>query len=408
MNKWFYMGTLALLTASCGSDEQIAMILPQTRSVELTADQRQMVEQCNTFAFSLSRSISQDSQYSNGFLLSPLSTAYVMGMLWQGAQGKTAGEIAAVMGMPDNQVAGGLFGTLMDDLPEVDPSVTLKTANLLAADKVLFIDDSYRNAVEHRYHAHVASLDLSLPSSLDYLNGWCSKQTEGAVPTIVDKLDPDSRLVLINATYFKATWTEKFDKAETHDEAFISEKATSMLPMMHRKALLLYGSNDLFRMIDLPYGSGDKWSMKVLLPQEGKSVDEILAILTVDSWKHSQRQLSPAVVDVKLPRFTAQSSLKLNDIVRQLGAPTMFSPQDADFSTMCSNAPLYVSTLLQKSALELTEEGTQMSAVSVAEFPAGSAGPVTEERVFHATHPFVYVVQEASSGIVLLVGVFRG
>ena len=81
---------------------------------------------------------------------------------------------------------------------------------------------------------------------------------------------------------------------------------------------------------------------------------------------------------------------------------------EADFSLMCSNAPLYVSLLLQKSALELSEEGTQMSEVTIAEIPAGAAGPVTEEREFHATRPFVYVVQEASSGAVLFVGVFRG
>lgn len=417
MKKCVFLIGLAILAASCSSDDstasddKVVYMLPQTRSISLSADQQQIVSQCNDFAFDLFRGINQTIQEKNGFLVSPLSTAYVMGMLWQGAQGRTAEQIAAVLGLDrgvSTQSAGELFRKMMKELPEVDPSVTLKSANLVAANKMLSLSKSYSRDVENYYNAHVTSLDFNLTSSLNYLNEWCGKHTEGMIPTILDRLDPANMLVLMNATYFKATWTEKFDKADTRNEAFTGDNSQLTLPMMHRKALMLYADNDLFSMINLPYGSGDKWSMKVLLPQVGKSVDDIMTSLTEDTWRQSQQQLSPAVVDVKLPRFTTQTSLKLNDVLSRLGASAMFSPQEADFSLMCSNAPLYVSLLLQKSALELSEEGTQMSAVTIAEIPAGAAGPVTEEREFHATRPFVYVVQEASSGAVLFVGVFRG
>lgn len=239
------------------------------------------------------------------------------------------------------------------------------------------------------------------------MNNWCNEKSQGMIPEIIKNLSPEDLIVLMNAVYFKATWTEKFDKNDTHEESFTMADNTSInLPMMHRNAQVRYCSNDIYTGIWLPFGSGDKWSMKVLLPEEGKTVDDIIASLTNESWNHQNWMY--AITDIKMPRFTTKSDIILNKLIASLGAPSMFDPMKADFSLMTKNAyPLFVSLLKQKSAIEVTEEGTKTSAVTVALMDMADAG-IEDRGVFHANRPFVYIIQEASSGAIFFIGTFQG
>ncbi len=405
--------------ASCSKEteentEAVVNMLPETRSITLTDKQRQLVEKSNAFSYNLYKTASsRDQVKGKSLVMSPLSAIYVLGMLNDGAAGDTEREISSLLGLTagNKDAINDYCQALMTQAPLADPSVTLETANIVATANDLTMAQQFKNDMQQYYLAETASLDFSQPSALQFLNSWCNQKTHGMIPTILDELDPQTRMVLMNAVFFKATWTEKFDEADTRQESFTAEDGqTATMPMMHRKALALYAPGDAYSTLCLPYGSGTKWQMMVMLPSEGKTVDNIIDSLAAASWETQWLKNRDAYeVDIKMPRFTTASDVVLNGIIAQMGAPLMFSAW-ADFTAMTANSePLFVSLMKQKAAIEVTEEGTKASAVTAAVVGYADAGPRHYKQVdFHAIRPFVYLIQETSSGAVFFIGTYRG
>jgi len=392
-------------------DSMVVDMLPQTRAIQLTEEQREFAKKNNDFTFNLYRAVNDAQQERKSIVTSPLSVTYVMGMLNDGAAGKTEEEITSVLGFGagDKAAVNAYCQALIQQAPLADPSVKLQIANIVAADEDVVLEDTYKQNMSDYYEADVASLDFSEPASLDYLNGWCNEKTEGMIPKIIDQLSPEAKLVLMNAICFKATWTEKFDEQDTKEETFTKDDGTAAtVPMMYRNALIQYGANDVFSSVCLPFGSGDKYRMYVLLPSEGKSVDDVVNVLTNDFWEKN-RPSGNAVVDLKLPRFKTNSDIKLNDLISQLGAPSMFDSEKADFAGISKNyKELYVSLLKQKAAIEVSEEGTKASAVTVAMLDTTSGPMDYEKATFHADRPFVYLIQEWDTRAVFFIGTYEG
>lgn len=392
-------------------DSMVVDMLPQTRAIQLTEEQREFAKKNNDFTFNLYRAVNDAQQERKSIVTSPLSVTYVMGMLNDGAAGKTEEEITSVLGFGagDKSAVNAYCQALIQQAPLADPSVTLQIANIVAADEDVVLEDTYKQNMSDYYEADVASLDFSEPASLDYLNGWCNEKTEGMIPKIIDQLSPEAKLVLMNAICFKATWTEKFDEQDTKEETFTKADGTAAtVPMMYRNALIQYGANDVFSSVCLPFGSGDKYRMYVLLPSEGKSVDDVVNVLTNDFWEKN-RPSGNAVVDLKLPRFKTNSDIKLNDLISQLGAPSMFDSEKADFAGISKNyKDLYVSLLKQKAAIEVSEEGTKASAVTVAMIDTTSGPMDYKKATFHADRPFVYLIQEWDTRAVFFIGTYEG
>lgn len=396
-----------------GRDSIVVDMLPKTKSVELTADQRAYVGKLNAFAFSLYGHASASNELSASNMMSPLSVACLLGMLNNGAQAQTSEEISRLLGgsPADKPSVNVLFQTLMGSAPAVDPSVLLRMGNFVLMNQKygLSYSDQFRDILEQSYQSEVSQLDFRQPSTLDYINGWSARQTDGQIPQILDNLSGDDVLVLMNAIGFKATWTEKFDEADTKEATFTCNAGHQLLPMMRRKATALYASNDIYSTLCLPYGSGDKWSMMVLLPQKGKTVSDVVASLSTDSWQSNVQALSVALADISMPRFSTTSDVDLKGLLSEMGAPSMFDAEVADFSLMTKDAaPLYVTMMKQKTAIEVSEAGTKMDATTVAKMGVTADVKEIPSVTFHAVRPFVYLIQESSSGAVFFIGTFSG
>ena len=411
---------------STGNDrddgEMVIDMLPETRSIVLTQEQRAFVGKNTDFSFDLFRAISQMPAGKKSSIISPISVTYVLGMLNDGAAGNTAKEISSVVGFGEGktQAVNDFCKKLIDEAPKTDPSVTLEIANIVIGNDYRHVgfEPPYVRDMQDYYRAEITNLDFSQKTeTLAEVNGWCNDKTHGMIPEILNEseLKANALLLLMNAIYFKATWAEKFDPADTRYKTFTTEgEKTQSLPMMHRKALAQYSENDVCTMLNLPYGSGDKWSMKVLLPREGKTVDDVIATLNAESWQQLRYNGWSPIVDIEMPRFKTTFETDLVEPLSAMGAPTMFTPDLAEFPNICSNfkQDLYVGLMKQKAAIEVDEEGTKASAVTVAGFVDSAGGPWDIEKPmnvdFHANRPFVYVIQEASSGVIFFLGTYRG
>ena len=372
----------------------------------MSDSQRMTVNKGNEFALNLFRTqAGMDSK-----VVSPLSAAYLMGMLANGADGNTYSEIMKTLGMEDIPVntLNEAYKAIINTASRLDRQTSINIANCIAVNKQTELKASYKNTVTEMYDADVESLDFASANALKAINGWCSKQTNGMIPKIVDQLDANALAVLMNAIYFNGKWEHKFDKKDTKLEAFRGyTRDIKRVQMMHQNAKLYYTDNDMFSAVSLPYGNG-AYSMTVILPKEGKSTEEVAQSLTAETFDKLNREMEQCETDLKLPRFSISTETQLNKPISELGAPSIFMPGKADFSKM-SDTPMFISAMIQKAKIEVSEEGTKAAAVT-AGIMTMAALPDKEPRhvVFHADHPFVYVITERNTGAIFFIGQYTG
>ena len=174
--------------------------------------------------------------------------------------------------------------------------------------------------------------------------------------------------------------------------------------MMKNNEHFQYQDNDDFRVVNLPYGNG-AFSMLVILPQTGKTLADVSSALKSSDWTEFRQSMVRCDVNLWLPKFETKYSIKLNDILSDMGMPSSFSPIDADFKAM-SDMALCLSFVKQDAVIKVDEEGTEAAAVSVAGMDAAAAPG--EHIVFHADHPFLYLITESSTGAILFAGKYSG
>ena len=334
----------------------------------------------------------------------------MMGMLANGANGNTQAEIMKTLGMDgvSLQTLNETYKAVMNMAGRYDRQTAINIANCMAVNKNVSLKEGFRNAMTDLYSANVESMDFGSGSTLKHINDWCSTQTKGMIPKIIDQLDANATSVIMNAIYFNGTWKSKFDKKDTNVEAFRGyTRDIKRVPMMHQNAKFYYTTTNDYAAVNLPYGNGT-YSMTVILPNEGKSVSETMASLDAKKFAEIGNSMDQCIVDLKLPRFSIETSTQLNKPLSELGAPSIFNPGAADFSNI-SSTPMFVSAMLQKAKIEVSETGTKAAAVT-AGIMLMSALPDKEPRhvQFYANRPFIYAITERNSGAIYFIGEYTG
>ncbi len=378
------------------------------KPLKLTTKSAEFAEKGSTFTFQFIDQINTAS--TKDYIISPLSMQFVLGMVLDGAKGETAEEICQVLGYGagETEAVNEYCLSMLQQLPALDKKTKLTIANAIFVDDGWPLQDNYKRTVGKYYQAEVSNLNFADgAASLKAINGWCADHTNGLIPQILDKVDRDMLAYLLNALYFKSQWKDKFDKANTSDESFTDESGTrSKLPMMKQNKAYGYTETDVYQAVSLPYGNG-AFSMYVFLPKEKYGVSDITASLRKADWNLVRGSLSTCQVDLWLPRFETKYHIKLNDILSEMGMPLSFDPVHADFSAM-SDYALCLSFVQQDAIIKVDEEGSEAAAVSsVGMLRTASAGP-EKYVVFHADHPFLYLITESSTGAVLFAGRYSG
>ena len=376
----------------------------------LSDAQHEMVNNNNSFAFSLYNK----TMGMNSRVVSPLSVTYLMSMLANGADGETQKQILATLGwagegiqQPSLQDINDYSRMLIEKTARLDKAVTVEIANYVAVNKEFKLNSKFQKSVERDYKAGVESLNFTSPSTLKRINDWCNDRTHGMIPSIINELDPDAVSYLMNAIYFNGTWKDKFSKEETKQEMFRGyTRDIQYVDMMHRHGEYFYADGDGYSAVSIPYGNG-AFRMTVILPSEGSFLRDVMASMDGGKFQALQRSMEKCNVDLKIPRFTTEVDLPLNDIISALGAPLIFSSQ-ADFSQF-ARGDFYVSKMFQKAKIEVSEEGTKAAAVTAAIMMMSAVRPEKKRNVvFHADSPFAYIISENSTGSIYFMGQYTG
>ena len=334
---------------------------------------------------------------------SPLSLSLAFAMAAEGAEGETYQEIGNALGWGDatKEELGAFYKKMIEGLVKADPKVSLTSSNSLWAAPDLPLKDGYKKLLDEYFAAESYQVDFTAAATLGRINGWCSAKTDGKIPQMLQELDPETRMMLINALLYKAPWAMEWtvkEKRDFRDEAGVNAKKD----FLYAKGDYRYAEFDDCQAIALPYGNG-AYEMVVFLPKAGYTVEKILPTVRE---KGGALRLYPATAEVWLPKFSTEycTEDKLVPILKTMGMVLPFS-NAADFSGISAAEALKISLVMQRVRIDVNEKGTEFAAVTVIGFEKATAiGPPPKPVVFDADHPFVYMIRETSTDTILLVG----
>lgn len=376
------------------------------KSLELSTKSADFLKKGNAFTFELIDRINKGSK--EDFIISPLSVQFLLGMVLDGAQGKTADEICNVLGYGSGEVdsVNEFCMSMLKQLPTLDKQTTLSIANAIVVNQKYSLHDAYKTTVSKFYEAEVSNMDFTdRLGTADKINEWCSDQTNGLIPEIIKEVNPDMLVYLMNAVYFNGEWAKicKFQKENTSTEPFTLENGEKKnVQMMKNNIELNCLGNDVFTAVRIPYGNG-AFNMMIILPDEGHTLQDVTESLKGQILKDFI--IKKYKVDLWLPKFETKFSFELNDILSAMGMPSAFNEHTADFKAM-TDTDIFLSYVKQDAFIKVDENGTEAAAVTSAGGLTTSlpAGPIA----FHADRPFLYLIVESNTGVVLFAGKYSG
>jgi len=360
----------------------------------------------NTIAYKF---YTREAGKPGNIFFSPYSLQTAFAMVYEGARGGTAKEIAPVFGYQEKTAdLRKSLGRLKKDLTVAAKGAEFKQANSFWAQKDYKFLPAYLKTLRGSYDAEARQVDFKTKTEAARLaiNGWTETKTKGKIKDLFPEgsLDPLSRLVLVNAVYFKGTWQVPFSKEMTSDADFTKPGGEKIQVKMMAAAGTReaeYAENEELQSLRLPYKGGGL-AMLVLLPREGKALAETEKALTGEKLAEIRKSLAEQKVKVFLPKFTFSSGFVLNGALADLGMPLAFTDA-ADFSGMDGTRNLYIQKAFHKAFVEVNEEGTVAAAATGVAMGLKSM-PSFDFAVFRANRPFLFFIEEPKTGLILFMG----
>jgi serpin B len=395
----------ALLGAACAESPVTGPITHLPR--DLTAGEQQLVSSGNRFAFALFHTIAAQESADSNLFVSPLSVGMALGMTVNGAMGATRDSMLHALqldALSMDAVNRGYRGVI-DLLRGLDPAVELTIANSIWYRNTIQPGQAFLDDVRTWFDARVQGLDFASPSAPRTINDWVNAQTQGKIPTIVDGIPDSVIMYLINAIYFKGSWTQQFDPALTRAAPFhLRGGADVSTPTMEHKdaAPALYYAGDGVEVVDLPYG-GQAYAMTIVLPPTAGGIDALVAGLTEERWDGWMAGLHSEKVLVTMPKFRLTFEREFTPFLRALGMGIAFcAGGDADFTRLYPPGGACITKVKHKTFVDVYEEGTVAAAVTSVEIGVTSAPPGPRRVV--VDRPFVVAIRERLTGTILFLG----
>lgn len=360
----------------------------------------------NQFGWALFRTLQTKAPQTNLFF-SPLSLALALTMTYNGAAGETQQAMAQTLHLTGMSVAeiNQASAALRKTLTSADSKIRLDIANSLWARQGVQFKPEFLARNRQFFGAEITALNFNSPRATPTINQWVSRQTQGRIPTIIDRIDAQAVLFLLNAIYFKGQWQKPFTKALTQEAPFhLLSGATRPVPMMAQTGRYEYFQGEDFQALGLPYGKGST-SLYLFLPAAGTSLPNFLTKVNATTWEQWMTRFQEKEGDIKIPRFKLAYEASLNDALKSLGMAVSFAPGSADFSGMRKQRDLFLSEVKHKAVLELNEQGTEAAAATSIGVSVTSAMPPTEKFTFVANRPFLLGIRHEKSGSLLFLGV---
>ncbi|XP_010525647.1 PREDICTED: serpin-ZX-like [Tarenaya hassleriana] len=382
-------------------------------------DVRESIANQNNVALTLSSHVISSIAGDSNFVFSPASINVVLGIIAAGSGGSTKDQILSFLRASSSDHLNAFFSEIAsvvfaDGSPNGGPKISAATGAWI--DKSLAFKPSFKDLLEGSYKATSNQTDFQTKAieAAGEVNSWAEKQTNGLIKELLPSGSVDSmtKLIFANALYFKGAWHEKFDSLVTKDDDFHLIDGTSVrVPFMTSTKKQYISAYDRFKVLGLPYQQGEdrrQFSMYFYLPEEKNGLPALLEkISSTSGFIDSHIPYQQAKVgEFRIPKFKFSFGFKASEALKGLGLTAPFTGEDGltemvDSPSMGKN--LNVSSIFHKSFIEVNEEGTEAAAASAGVIKL--RGLLVEEKIdFVADHPFLFLVRENITGVVLFIG----
>ncbi|XP_067253629.1 leukocyte elastase inhibitor-like isoform X2 [Chanodichthys erythropterus] len=371
------------------------------------------------FSLNLFKKISGENASGNVFY-SPVSISSALAMVSLGARGNTAAQMIQVishLSIPHHSVdqIHSSFNKFMSEMNKAGVPYVLSVANRLYGEQSYQFVEKFLNDTKRYYEAGLEKVDFRTKSEAARatINKWVEKKTQEKIKDLVPQggVNASTKLVLVNAIYFKGNWEKKFPKEATKDGLFkINKIQTKPVKMMHQEAKfpLAFIPEMNSQVLELPY-VGRNLSMLIILPN--KMEDDTTGLQKLEKavtyeklleWtKPSKMNLEK--VQVSLPKFKIEVIYDdMRRLLISMGMEDVFDPLKVNLSGMSSNNDLVLSQLIHKAFVEVNEEGTEAAAATA--IVGVTASLPSPPKTFTADHPFLFFIRHNPSNAILFYG----
>ncbi|XP_063779106.1 serpin B6-like isoform X2 [Pseudophryne corroboree] len=366
-----------------------------------------------SFAMDLFKMLTGNNK-SNVFF-SPISISSALAMVLLGAKGQTAAQMSKVLHFDKTKDVHASFQSLISEINKPGTDYLLRTANRLYGEKSFTFLCEFLGSIKKHYHADLQSVDFAENSEegRKEINNWVEQKTEGKIQDLLPSgsVDALTRLVLVNAIYFKGNWANQFNKEHTHEMPFrLNKNETKPVQMMYKKAKypMTYVGEMSTKVIELPY-ENNELSMVILLPddiQDGSNgLEKLEKELTYNKfleWTNPER-MDITEMELSVPKFKLKDNYDLKSVLSDMGMPDAFDQSQSDFSGMSTNNDLVLSKVVHQSFVDVNEEGTE-AAAATAGIMMMRCMMIVPKIV--CDHPFLFFITHAQTRCILFCGRF--
>ncbi|XP_049638037.1 serpin B8-like [Suncus etruscus] len=361
------------------------------------------------FAINLFKMLGEADCSKNVFF-SPLSISSSLAMVLMGARGDTATQMLQALCLDPGEAVHAGFQSLLRTLEGTNEQCLLRTASRLFGEKTCDFLPDFKASCQKFYFAELEELSFAKETEdcRKHINDWVAEKTEGKISEMLSAgmIDPLTKLVLVNAIYFKGKWSEQFDRKHTRGMPFKVNQEKKTVQMMFKKAKFDtgYAEEVHAQVLDLPYAGGEL-SMVILLPDEETPLSEVEKVLTYEklrAWTSSEN-LTKEKIQVFLPRLKLEESYDLESFLRSLGMTDAFDEAKADFSGMSTQKNVPVTKVAHKCFVEVNEEGTEAAGATAV---IRNTRSIKIEPRFCADHPFLFFILHHKTKNLLFCGRF--
>ncbi|XP_029313147.1 leukocyte elastase inhibitor-like isoform X1 [Cottoperca gobio] len=365
-----------------------------------------------TFALALLKKLGDNDNTANIFY-SPFSISSALAMVMLGAGGNTAAQMSECLKTKDcHDDVHVSFAQLLSELNKADAPNTLSVANRLYGEQSYQFVEDFLGKTKKHYSAELESVDFVTSSEAARLNinSWVGEQTQGKINNVLAEgvVDNMTRLVLVNAIYFKGNWNRQFQKSSTRETEFrLNKNDTKKVKMMHQKAKFpfTYIPEAECQILEMPY-KGKELSMLIFLPNSmddnTTGLEKLEKQLTYENFVEWTRpdMMDNVEVQVGLPQFKMEEFYDLKNVLVSMGMADAFDMTKSDFSGMSPSNELVLSKVVHKAFVEVNEEGTEAAAATAAVMMLRCA----MRNAFVADHPFLFFIRHNPSMSILFAG----
>lgn len=362
-----------------------------------------------SFSADLFKSAVRSSAATENISVSPLSAYFALSMAANGADAETLTAFESLFGeslYDINSSCSALFNNFTD----TQGSTTLNINNSIwFTDKLGGIYQSYIERITNGFAAEAFRTDFFKREAKDDINSWISQKTNKLIPVLFEEnLSPDTLAVLVNTIYIKTKWKAPFNSDMTYTDKFTnSDGTTSDIKFMFQPDCRRgYITDESCEGVVLNYDD-DKTAFIAVKPTEGITLSEYAESLTSERLKDYISSSSSSMMNLSLPKFSAEHTLELNDILKDLGLEIAFDEENADFSNMgdISDGNIYISEVLQKVKVDIDEEGSEAAAATgIVMSKATAFMPPDTVINLKFDSPFIYAIVDIQTGIPLFIG----